>query len=138
MSNSPLLVGIDFGTTNIKAIVFDPTGRVVAGASAPTPTYFPRPGWAYFDPDQVWETTAALLRQVTAKTDRHRIASVGVTSCGESAGPLDANDRPTYSAIAWYDGRTEPQGRWLANHIAVDRLFQAPGLPLEPIYILNK
>ncbi|MBK8045893.1 MAG: carbohydrate kinase [Anaerolineales bacterium] len=138
MLNNPLLVGIDFGTTNIKAIVFDPTGRVLAGASAPTPTYYPRPGWAYFDPDEVWKNTTTLLREVTSKVDRDRIVSIGVTSVGESAVPLDANDRPVYPAIAWFDGRTEPQGRWLAEHIGADRLFRSSGLPLESIYSLNK
>ena len=60
-----LLVGIDVGTTHLKVIVFDDTGRMVAGAKAPTPTCYPRPGWAHFDPDEIWEVTAGLLRAVT-------------------------------------------------------------------------
>ena len=54
MSREPLLVGIDLGTTNIKAIVFDRAGAIVAGASVPTPTVYPRPTWAYHDPQEFW------------------------------------------------------------------------------------
>lgn len=134
----PLLVGIDLGTTNIKAIVFTPNGKIVTSASAPTPTHYPRPGWAYFDPDAIWDATATLLRQATARCDAARIAGVAVASIGESAVPLDEHDRPTYPAIAWFDGRTEPQGRWLAEHVGGERLFRSSGLPLESIYTLCK
>src|SRR3990172_8548231 len=102
MSTHPLLAGIDFGTTNIKTIVFDHTGRIAASASAPTPTCFPRPGWAYFEPDEVWQVTVRLLQTIVAQVDRAAIASIAVTSVGESAVPLDAQGRPTYPAIAWY------------------------------------
>ena len=42
-----MLLGIDVGTTSIKAVLYDPErGRVVAEARHPTPTHFPRPGWS--------------------------------------------------------------------------------------------
>ena len=44
MPDAPLLVGIDIGTTSIKAIVFDAQGQIVASAANKTPTHFPRPG----------------------------------------------------------------------------------------------
>lgn len=48
MGDEPLLVGIDVGTTNIKAVIFDRHGRLVAAGSRKTPVHYPQPGWAYF------------------------------------------------------------------------------------------
>ncbi|MCB0157220.1 MAG: hypothetical protein KDD83_03745, partial [Caldilineaceae bacterium] len=66
MSATPLLVGVDCGTTTIKAIAFTPNGRVVAAAGVPTPTQYPRPGWAFYAPDELWSCTVDALRQLTA------------------------------------------------------------------------
>lgn len=49
MAGDDLLVGIDFGTSHIKAIAFTRSGQIVASASAPTPTVYPQPGWAYYE-----------------------------------------------------------------------------------------
>lgn len=140
MASDALLVGIDFGTTNLKAVVFDITGKVVAGASLPTPThYYQRPGWAYYDPEEMWQTTAAALRAAIAKVDRpERIVSVAVASIGETGVPIDAHGHPTYEAIAWYDARTTPQAEWLDAAIGRDRIFALSGMSLQPIFSLCK
>jgi len=140
MASDALLVGIDFGTTNLKAVVFEPTGKVVAGASLPTPTHYDaRPGWAYYEPEEMWQTTAAVLRNAIAKVDRPaRIVSVAVASIGETGVPLDAHGHPTYEAIAWFDARTTPQAEWLDATIGRDRIFALSGMSLQPIFSLCK
>ncbi len=93
-NESPLLVGVDFGTTNIKAIIFDDAGQVVVQASTPTPTRYPSPGRAYYEPDELWGRTVEALSQATAQLkDAGRIASVAFASHGETAVPIDADDR---------------------------------------------
>ena len=122
MSSTPLLVGLDVGTTTVKAIVFDPTGKTIAQASIPTPTHYPRPGWAYYEPEELWESVVQVLRQVISRLENpNAIASVAVASIGETAVPLDAHGKPVHSAIAWFDTRTEPQARWLDQTIGRDR-----------------
>lgn len=139
MDAEPLLAGIDVGTTNIKAIVFTPAGRIVAEASVPTPTHYPQPSWAYYDPEELWQATAKALRQVTDQLEGiSRIVSIAVTSMAETAVPLDAQGQPTYEAIAWFDQRTQPQVEWLAQTIGKDRLFEVTGLSLQPIFGLCK
>ncbi len=135
----PLLLGIDIGTTNLKTILFDPTGNVVAQASTPTPTHHGRPGWAHYDAEETWQTVIGLLRRVTAQIDDpRRIASVAVTSYGETGVPLDAQGNPTYDAIAWFDDRTAPQAQWLAESIGQEALFRITGVALQPILGLCK
>jgi xylulokinase len=139
MSASPLLAGLDIGTTNIKAVIFEPHGRPVAEASVHTPTYYPQPAWAYYKADDLWQRTVLALRQATLQIDNpNRIASIAVTSMGEAAVPLDAHDRPTYDVIAWFDRRTQPQVDWLDRTIGKDRLFEITGLSLQPIFGLGK
>ena len=139
MTAEPLLIGADIGTTNIKAVAFNPDGRVVAHASTPTPTHYPRPGWAYHDPEELWRSFVAALRKATDQLDdTDRIASIAITSFSEAAVPLDAHDRPTSEVIAWFDKRTQPQAEWLDQTVGQDRLFSLTGLSLQPIFGLCK
>jgi xylulokinase len=135
----PLLVGADIGTTNIKVAAFSPDGRIVAEASSPTPTYFPRPGWAHHDPEELWRCFVAALRKVTGQIeDTNRIASVAIASFSEAAVPLDGHGQPTSDVIAWFDKRTQPQAEWLDREVGKDRLFGLTGLSLQPIFGLCK
>jgi len=139
MDAAPLLVGVDVGTTNIKAVIFEPDGQTVAEASLPTPTHYPRLAWAYHDPEELWQSTAQALRQATGQLGyANRIVGVAVASMAEAAVPLDSFGRPTYEAIAWFDRRTQPQAEWLERTIGKDRLFAITGLSLQSIFGLCK
>jgi xylulokinase len=61
-----LLLGLDIGTTTIKAAAYDPdAGRVIALAAHPTPTDHPAPGLSEHDPEALWGAVCACLREVT-------------------------------------------------------------------------
>jgi len=136
----PLLVGIDIGTTSIKAIAFDTAGQTVAQAAIRTPTHYPRPGWAYFEPEALWQTTIQALRTMVTQIERpERIVSIGVASFAETGVPLDAHGQAASNqAIAWFDNRSAPQAAWLRNQISVERLFAITGISLQPIFGLFK
>ena len=137
--NGDLLVGIDVGTSSIKALVFDSAGREAARASVPTPTHYPRPSWAYYRAGELWESTADALRRALDRIgDRSRISGVAVASIGESAVALDAHGEPTYDAIAWFDRRTDPQLEWLLSRVGPDRLTAVTGLSAQALFGLCK
>ncbi|MFO7634286.1 MAG: FGGY family carbohydrate kinase [Caldilinea sp.] len=139
MAGDALLVGIDIGTTNIKAVIFDIHGRMVAAGSSKTPVHYPRPGWAFFRPEEIWEATVAALRTAIAQVDDpQRIVSLAVASIGESGVPISADGHALYDAVAWFDTRTEPQARWLAQHIGSERIRSVTGLTPQPIFGLCK
>jgi xylulokinase len=139
MSAEPILIGADVGTTNIKVVAFDRSGRAVESASSPTPTRYPGPGRADHDPEELWTSFAATLRRVTGKLDDPgRVASIAVASVGEAAVPLDSGGDPTSDIIAWFDGRARPQAQRLGRAIGQDRLFGLTGLSLQPIFGLCK
>ncbi len=135
----PLLLGLDIGSTNVKAVVYEPDGRSVARASIPTVTHYPRPTWAFFKPDELWSSAATVIRGVVAQIDDpRRIAGVAVASMAEAGVPLGSDGNPTYGAIAWFDRRTIPQRDWLGRQIGEDLLFARTGLSLQPIWSLCK
>src|SRR5829696_3190022 len=139
MNAEPILIGADVGTTNIKVVAFDRSGRALEGGGSPTPTHYPGPGRAYHDPEELWDSFAATLRRVTEKLDEPgRAASLAVASMGEAAVPLDSSGAPTHDIIAWFDRRAQQQAEQLGRVVGQDRLFGLTGLSLQPIFGLCK
>ena len=60
--HEPLLLGIDVGSTNVKAAVFDRAGHQVALGSAPMLTHVPRPGRAHYLPEEIWQQVVRAVR----------------------------------------------------------------------------
>ena len=134
-----LLLGLDVGTTSIKAVVYRPDGIAVASAAAATPTHVPRPRWAFYRADELWGTVVDVIRRALAQVpDPSQIASVAVASVAEAGVLLDAQGEATVDVIAWYDTRTKPQSDWLGEHVGADALFASTGLSLQPIFSLCK
>ena len=138
--STPLLVGVDLGTTNIKALAFEPDGRIAAEASVPTPTHYPRPAWAYHDPEALWTATVHSLRRLVERLgdQANRVVSLAIASMGETGLLLDRANKPLTEAIAWYDQRTVPQLEQLDHYLGREAIFRVTGMPLQPIYSLFK
>lgn len=134
-----LILGIDLGTTSTKAVAYDLRGRMVASVAVPTVTHYPRPLWAHFEAEELWEAASSAVRGVVAQIgDAARIQSVAVASFAEAGVPVDDHGKPTYNTIAWFDRRSIPQADWLLETIGERRLFERSGLALQPIFTLCK
>lgn len=113
----PYLLGLDIGTTAVKAQLYDSdSGGAVASAARPTPTQHPRPEWAEHDPLALWHAIAACIRETLERAPQARpIAALAVASMGEAGLPIDAQGQPLAPIIAYYDPRSMPQAeRWRA------------------------
>jgi xylulokinase len=131
------LVGIDLGSTSLKAVVYRPDGAVVASASRPTQRFNPNaehPEWTVWQPEQIWGGTAEALREaVAALDDPGAIAGVAVTGMGMDGVPIDAAGRWLYPFISWLDPRTTPQLDWWLANIGQAKTFAVGGNPLWAI-----
>ena len=59
-----LTIGIDIGTTNVKACILDTnTGKIVAFGSQEHPLFHPRPGYAEQEADNYWQAVTSSIRQ---------------------------------------------------------------------------
>jgi sugar (pentulose or hexulose) kinase len=125
------------GSTNVKAAIYTPEGRAVALATRPAVTHYPKPTWAYYEPEELWALAVQVLCEVTAQIDDpRRIAGISVASMGEAGVPLDNDGNPTYHTIAWFDRRTIRQAEWLREAIGEDELFAITGISLQAIFSL--
>ena len=132
-----LLVGIDLGSTSLKAVVYDARGRMVASAGRPTRRFNPdkkHPEWTVWQPQQIWGGAAEALREAVGRLDDPRaIRGVAVTGMGMDGVPMDAEGRWLYPFISWLDPRTTPQLEWWIKHIGHRKTFAVGGNPLWAI-----
>src|SRR6266498_3365026 len=106
-----LVLGLDVGTSGVKAILVSPTGSVETAATVPLALDTPRPGWAEQDPDAWWEASAAAIRRVLEQRARARVAAVGISGQMHSAVFLDKHGAVIRPALLWCDGRTTAECR---------------------------
>ena len=106
---SDYLLGIDLGTTNIKAVIFGSDGTALASASAGYPLIFPGPDQVEQDPHQWWEAAASILRAVTGQAGPEatgRIRGISISSQLPSMLPLDRDGNVLRNAMIWMDKRS--------------------------------
>lgn len=139
MNDAPLLAGIDAGTSRVRALIFEPSGTLVAEGSAPTPTTHPRPGWAEHDAETLWNATVVAIRHALEGVDDARhIAGLSVASMGEAGVLIGDEGEALAPVIAWFDARTEMQAKWLGDRVGVEALFAVNGLRLDRLFSLCK
>ena len=103
------LLAIDQGTTSTRAILFDAALAPVATAQQEFAQIYPAPGLVEHDPEHIWATTIATVRDAMAKAGvgAGNIAAIGITNQRETTVVWDRpTGRPIHNAIVWQDRRT--------------------------------
>jgi erythritol kinase len=105
--NRDLLIGVDAGTSVIKAVVFTASGEQVAIASRPNSYATPGPGQVEQDMLRTWADCAATLRELHALTPNlsARVAAVAVTGQGDGTWLIDRDGEPVGGGLLWLDSR---------------------------------
>jgi xylulokinase len=115
-----VIVGLDVGTTAVKAIAIDEDGEVLARAEESYPLSTPKAGWAEQDPDDWVRGAEAALSKVDA-------SHVGFSGQMHGLVALDENDVPLRPAILWNDQRTAAECAEIEQRIGLDRLISLTG-----------
>ena len=124
MSARDILIGIDAGTSVIKAVAFDLAGRQIAASAVPN-RYDSGPGGAVTQPmDRTWTDCGAALRALGERVENlaRRTAALAVTAQGDGTWLVGPDDRPVTDAWLWLDARAAR---------TVDRLAARPTEPLR-------
>ena len=131
-----MYLGIDVGTSSVKAVLMDDQGQLFAQGSAPLTVERPQPLWSEQNPDAWWRATVAAVRALPEK-GRQAVKGIGLSGQMHGATLLDAADKPLRPAILWNDGRSEaecaelekrePRSRAITGNIAMPG-FTAPKL----------
>jgi xylulokinase len=118
------VVGLDVGTTGVKALALSPDGEVLATASRGYPLSTPRAGWSEQDPEDWWAAAQAALAEVTEGRD---VAGIGLSGQMHGLVALDSEDRVIRPAILWNDQRTAAECAEIESLIGVERLVELTG-----------
>ena len=102
-------IGIDVGTSGIKAIAVDLEGNILASHNEHLNIIIQKPGWTEQNPLEWWTATIKSLKAISLSLKSQKIdfLSIGLSGQMHSLVILDKNDNSLDNAILWNDGRTD-------------------------------
>ena len=119
-----MLIGLDVGTTGVKAIAVSPDGEVLASATQGYALSTPRPGWAEQDPEDWWRAAEAALAEVATGRE---VAGIGLSGQMHGLVVLDAAGEVIRPAILWNDQRTAVECAEIEERVGAERLIELTG-----------
>jgi xylulokinase len=134
-----MYLGLDIGTSGVKAVLIDGKQKIIATATAPLKVSRPQPGWSEQNPDHWWKAASAAVAEIAKKKPKQIAAVEGIGLSGQQHGAtlLDKADKVLRPAILWNDARSfaecgeiearEPRSREITGNIALAG-FTAPKL----------
>ena len=131
-----MYLGIDIGTSAVKAVILDDEGTVLDQASGPLSLSRPHELWSEQAPSDWWSATNQAVAGLSIDL-RHKVKGIGLSGQMHGATLLDSADHPLRPAILWNDGRSfaecaelevlEPNSRTITGNLAMPG-FTAPKL----------
>lgn len=134
------ILGIDVGTTTIKAIIFDQNGSILRSEQHEYPTYYPVRSWAEQDPYDWWEVLKKILNRTLSSLDGRelQILAVGVSSQAPSFIPLDSDGFPLSRAMIWMDRRADLEAQSLYDKLGKEKVIAFSRNRADPFYTAAK
>ncbi|WP_024287350.1 FGGY family carbohydrate kinase [Cellulomonas sp. KRMCY2] len=133
-----LLLTVDQGTTNTKALLVDPaSGTVLSTGSRPVGITFPAPGWVEQDATQLWDATVEAIGSCLARVPDARPVGLSISNQRESVVAWSrTTGEPLGPVLGWQDARTAEACGRLAH--AADEVRARTGLSLDPMFSAPK
>lgn len=138
---SGYVLAIDQGTTSSRAILFDPEMGIAGVGQHEFPQYYPASGWVEHDPEDIWSSVLASIREALRKAGRHAsdVAAVGITNQRETVVVWErSTGKPIHRAIVWQDRRTAALCRKLKGQGYEPTFRRKTGLLLDPYFSATK
>jgi len=126
MARDRCLLGIDLGTSSVKAVVIDEGGTLLSTESIEYPIISPQPGWAEQDTRDWWEGTVRAVRKA-AQGLEDRVCAVGFSGQMHGTVLIDDNATPIGRAVIWADQRSVREVRDFTDALGDDVLARVAG-----------
>ncbi|GAA4651786.1 xylulokinase [Kistimonas scapharcae] len=104
-----MFLGIDLGTSGVKAVLLSDTDAIIGQASAPLTVSRPQPLWSEQHPDDWWQAVCASIESLRQQHDLSGVQAIGLSGQMHGATVLDHDLRPLRPAILWNDGRSQTE-----------------------------
>ncbi|WP_213618945.1 gluconokinase [Paenibacillus sp. J22TS3] len=140
MQQNEAVLGLDIGTTSLKAVLFGQRGRVVASSTIEYPLTHPKPDYAEQDPEHILQVLIESVRRVQkeSKAKGYIIKAIGFSTAMHSLIAMDAQDVPLTPLIVWTDNRSIKQADKLKNELGGHEIYRRTGTPIHPMSPLAK
>ena len=123
-------IGIDVGTSSIKALLVDPYGKVLASSNPEYPFQTPAPLQAETDPEVWWDATCRALQKLLESTDPGLVKGVGLTGQMHGLVLLDKKGNPLRPCIMWNDQRSFKECEEMTKIIGESEVLRITGNPI--------
>jgi xylulokinase len=136
----PTLIGIDVGTTAVKAVLVDLDGNRLAEFSRPHPTHRPEAGAAEQDPADWMRSVLEALGGFAARPDLRGLAGIGICSQVNTHVFVDGNGTPVRRAITWQDGRAVGDAAAIDAKVSAEQKLDWFGgpVPIDASHALSR
>lgn len=133
------ILAIDEGTTNVKAVLVDRAGRVVAAAARPLSITYPQPAWVEQDALEIWRTSHAAAAEALAAAPEGHVAALAITNQRESVLAWDRRTgEPLGPCISWQCHRSAAFCAQLRTQGFADMIYARTGLAVDPMFSGSK
>lgn len=130
-------LGLDAGTTGVKATVFDENGKILGYGFRKYPIVFLEGHRAQQDAGGVWARAKEAIREATAHAGCH-LDAISVSVQGDAVIPIGRDYRPLHDCLLGMDYRAEAQARQCGEALGAERLFQITGMRPHPLNSITK
>lgn len=131
------LLAVDQGTSSTRAMVYGLDGKLVASSQMALTQSYPQPGWVEQDPEEIWQATLTVLRDVLAQSSGNQIIACGITNQRETTVIWDKRTGECIApAIVWQDRRTQDFCQSLSTHTPM--IQQKTGLVPDSYFSASK
>lgn len=135
------LVGMDCGTTNIKAIIIGEDGQIVAEASKPSKFLRLGPGMHEQDANEWWRNTVGIFQSLTSQAGPEvvcKIRGISISSHTVTMLPLDKDGNPLRNAITYQDSRSTEEMQYIVDTMGFDHFVKTVGGQPAPAFLPSK
>ncbi|WP_156291815.1 gluconokinase [Oceanobacillus salinisoli] len=134
-----LVIGLDIGTTSVKAVIFNLNGKLVAEAEEMITTNYPKPDCSEQDPVEVEKASVTAMKNVisNAKASKEELLTVGISAAMHSLICLDENMDALSQVLIWSDRRSSQLADELMEANG-NEIYAKTGTPIHPMTPLLK
>lgn len=124
------IIGLDIGTSSVKALLVSKTGEVLKVSSPEYPFQTPRPLWAEADPEVWWQATKHAIVDLLKGIDPGSIAAIGLTGQMHGMVALDASGEVLRPCIRWNDQRSHEECNEITSLVGAEKVLEITGNPV--------
>lgn len=122
-----MYMGIDLGTSSVKILLMNKSGKIISTLTKTYSISFPKPLWSEQNPNEWWEVTKTAIKEILKTQDKSLLKGISFSGQMHGLVILDENDNVIRPAILWNDQRTEKECDYLNNTIGKNLISQYTG-----------